>query len=117
MFRMVGNLPDAQKDAEQALSLANQHDLSPAIRADALFSLGTISLVRGEIHESLEIFDQAQQIYADLNDQDTLAKVAQQIGMASKNLGLYPEAEQAYRRALDHFQATGNLELASQPAQ
>ncbi|MBN1371908.1 MAG: tetratricopeptide repeat protein [Anaerolineaceae bacterium] len=109
MFRMVGNLPDAQKDAELALSLANQHELSPAIHADALFSLGTISLVRGEIRDALGNFDQAQQIYAALNDQDTLAKVAQQEGMASKNLGLYPEAEQAYRRALDHFQATGNL--------
>jgi len=109
MYRMVGNLLDAQKDAEMALKISSQFELSPAIRADALFSLGTISLVRGEIHHSLETFDQAQKIYTLLNDYDTIAKVSQQIGMASKNLGLYPEAKQAYLRALDHFQATGNL--------
>ncbi len=109
VFRMTGKLTEAKQDAENALLLAKQYKLSPATHADALLSLGTITLYQGQVHDALEVFEQAQQIYTELNDLDTLAKVHQQIGLASKNLGLYPEAEQAYRRALDHYQTTGNL--------
>ena len=38
-----------------------------------------------------------------------MAKTSMQIGMVTKALGQYPDAERAYQRALDHYQASGNL--------
>jgi LuxR family transcriptional regulator, maltose regulon positive regulatory protein len=125
--RFLGRLDPSIADAEEAVRILERMpvgvSVQPAqekrdadvgftangIRADAFMCLGIGMYYQGNPSTGFDWFTKAYQIYAALEDGESMAKALMQMGMISKAMGRYAEADKTYTRALEFYQSSGNL--------
>jgi LuxR family transcriptional regulator, maltose regulon positive regulatory protein len=125
--RFLGRLDPSLADAEEAVLIIERLsagdstrpefekrgvDLSftaEGIRADAYMSLGIGLYHQGNPNVGFDWFTKAYKVYASLEDGESMAKALMQMGMVSKAMGRYAEADKTYTRALEFYQSSGNL--------
>lgn len=107
--KLLGHYQQSLEDMQRACDLAETLQDAGAIRADALAGMGTAYFHEGNLSAALNWLNQAYQAFEALNDGESTAKTAMQIGVVTRALGQYAKAEQAYKRALDYYQTSGNL--------
>ena len=108
-YRMLGQYRSAYQDAEEALSLVSFKNSSRVIYTDALLGKGMALYYLGQLNELLTWLRQALLAYQSLGDKETTAKVWMEVGMVSKALGRFDEAERAYSKSLEHYHEVSNL--------
>jgi DNA-binding SARP family transcriptional activator/tetratricopeptide (TPR) repeat protein len=109
--KLLGHYSQSLEDIKRTLEIAEKLTGPDAVtlRADALAGIGTAYFHQGNLAAGLSWLNNAYQAFENLKDGDAMAKTAMQIGMVTRALGQYPDAERAYQRALDHYRNTGNL--------
>jgi ATP/maltotriose-dependent transcriptional regulator MalT/DNA-binding SARP family transcriptional activator len=108
-FRFLGKYQEAYADAESAFNLVSAETPRSSLYADALTMKGSTLGYLGQINEALGVLKLALEVYQELGDQVTAAKVLMEIGRLAKRLGHTVETVDAYHRALAIFRETGNL--------
>jgi len=89
----TGSLDDARKTFLEALDLGGQ---SRELRARVEQNLGILANIQGELDEALTRYERSLDAYRDAGDEHGCAIAYHNLGMASADLGLYPEAEKYY---------------------
>jgi putative nucleotidyltransferase with HDIG domain len=89
----TGSLDDARKTFLEALDLGGQ---SRELRARVEQNLGILANIQGELDEALTRYERSLEAYRDAGDEHGCAIAYHNLGMASADLGLYPEAEKYY---------------------
>ena len=105
--RFLGRYALALEDAQQALLLA-QRTGNKTIASLALESQGINYYHLGELQKGWEWLKNAHRAYKELEDEEAAATVSMHLGMVAKALGQYPQAEEAYYTALEHYEQSGN---------
>ncbi len=108
-YRMQGDYIHALEDAEKALDVLTQIPGERQLFATALHAKGTVLHYLGKINESLTWLIRARDIFFDLGDEESAAKVAMEIAMVYRYLGNLEHAEKIYKDALFYYQSSGNI--------
>lgn len=106
--RIRGYLEEAEKWMNKSKVYSDSVDLKIEF-ARAVNGLATISSTRREFENALQLLDQAQKIYEELNDEKGLGSIYMEYGIINKNRSNYEEALRYYQKALDI-----NLKLKNQ---
>jgi len=109
VHRLLGHYDLSLADMNRALEVVREIPAGATVRADALAGMGTAHFHLGNLTAALNWLNEAHQAFEEINDGESTAKTDMQIGMVTKALGQYQDAERAYRRALNYYQASGNL--------
>ncbi len=107
-YRFLGQLKEANTDADAAISILSEGNNNSVLYADALLSKGTLLRFLGQLNEAGSLLRSALEVYQLLGDKSTAAKVWMEIGGVLKKMGKYSEAEEAYNHSLEYYQSTGN---------
>jgi LuxR family maltose regulon positive regulatory protein len=107
--RLLGHYDLSLTDMNRALEVIGDLSGGSTVRADALAGIGTAYFHLGNLAAALTWLNQAHQAFEEINDGESMAKTDMQIGMVTKALGQYQDAERAYLRALNYYQSSGNL--------
>ncbi len=107
--RLLGHYDASLADMQRALEVIQGLPGADTIRADALAGVGTAYYHLGNLNQALQWMNTAYRAFEELKDGESMAKTAMQIGMTTRVLGQYQASERAYQRALDYYQASGNL--------
>lgn len=108
-YRLMGDYQNCMADATRTLQMSETTAIPLTIQIDALQVVSIGYYYQGQLLEALNWLDKAQKAAQIEGDAETIAKIAMFIGMTSKALGRYPEAEKAYQRALEYHQSSGNI--------
>lgn len=108
-YRMQGDYARALEDAEKALQVLSHLPAEKHLYATALHAKGTVLHYLGKINQSLSWLIQARDIFFDLGDEESAAKVAMEIAMVYRYLGSLEHAEKIYKDTLLFYQSSGNL--------
>jgi DNA-binding SARP family transcriptional activator len=106
--RLLGEYTEALGDAEEALWLTGQNPTLGLIRAEACRAKGITLYQQGQLKEALHWLTQSESSYRALEDGNNSAKLLLEIGIVNKASGNLIAAEQAYARALEHWEKTSN---------
>ncbi len=106
--RLLGEYTEALGDAEEALWLTGQNPSLGLIRAEACRAKGVTLYQQGQLKEALNWLTQSEASYRALEDGNNSAKLLLEIGIVNKASGNLVAAEQAYTRALEHWEKTNN---------
>jgi LuxR family maltose regulon positive regulatory protein len=106
--RLLGEYTEALGDAEEALWLTGQNPILGLIRAEACRAKGITLYQQGQLKEALHWLTQSEASYRSLDDGNNSAKLLLEIGIVNKASGNLEAAEQAYARALEHWEKTNN---------
>ncbi len=107
-YRLAGQYQNALGDAEEALALMDPIHKGNPIYADALLNKASALYSLGQLNQSLTLLESSLSAYQSLGDENSVARVWIEIGRISRALGRPLEAEDAYSRALEIYQARGN---------
>lgn len=96
--QQLGNWTDAEAAIQEALTLLNAAELPEStersqILAQALDVQGRLQLSRGQAETALTTWQQAADLYAQLNDQTRLTRNQMNQAQALQAIGLYPQAQ------------------------
>jgi len=108
-FRIQGDYLHALEDAENALQVLSHLPGEKHLFATGLHAKGTVLHYLGKINESLNWLIQARDIFFDLGDEESAAKVAMEIAMVYRYLGNLEHAEKIYKDTLLFYQSSGNI--------
>ncbi|MEW6650845.1 MAG: hypothetical protein AB1453_11735, partial [Chloroflexota bacterium] len=86
-YRMVGEYPQALEDVEKALHLLDRLPEERSLYASALHSKGMVFKYLGKISDALEWLTIARNVFIELEDEDSAAKVAMEIAVVYRYLG------------------------------
>jgi len=106
--RLLGEYTEALGDAEEALWLTGENPALGLIRAEACRAKGVTLYQQGQLKEALHWLTQSEESYRALEDGNNSAKLLLEIGIVNKASGNLVAAEQAYTRALEHWEKTNN---------
>jgi ATP/maltotriose-dependent transcriptional regulator MalT len=107
--RMAGQFDLALTDVEKVFELYGPDPQIDVNYTDALFNQGILLVYLGKLKEALVLLYRAKDGCLLLQDPNTAAKAWMEIGRVSRLLGNYSDAEAAYQRSLEYFEATHNL--------
>ncbi len=108
-YRIQGDYTHALADAEKALQVLAHLPEEKQLFATALHAKGTVLHYLGKINEALTWLLQARDIFFDLGDEESAAKVAMEIAMVQRYLGNLEQAEKIYKDTLLFYQSNGNI--------
>jgi tetratricopeptide (TPR) repeat protein len=66
-----------------------------------------LNLTRGNLEQSIRLYQESSQLYHRLGDREAEAKVLNELGRAFQNAGRLQEAQQSFERALALNKAIG----------
>src|SRR5439155_3823054 len=89
----TGSLDDARKTFPEALELGGR---SRELRARVEQNLGILANIQGELDEALSRYERSLEAYRAAGDEHGCAIAYHNLGMASADLGLYPEADKYF---------------------
>ncbi|MEB3310027.1 MAG: CHAT domain-containing protein [Snowella sp.] len=99
-YQQQGQWPAAEQAIADSLQLVEANPTGKAVYAESLNTAGTLQLAKGQANQALKYWQQATQIYQQLNDSDGLLRTQINQGRALRALGLYPRACQQMLQAL-----------------
>ncbi|OLE60500.1 MAG: hypothetical protein AUG10_05530 [Gemmatimonadetes bacterium 13_1_20CM_2_70_10] len=89
----TGSLDDARKSFLEALDVGGR---SRELRARVEQNLGILANIQGDLDEALTRYERSLEAYRDARDEHGCAIAYHNLGMASADLGLYPEADKYF---------------------
>ncbi|PYO42346.1 MAG: hypothetical protein DMD29_03730 [Gemmatimonadetes bacterium] len=89
----TGSLDDARKSFLEALDVGGR---SRELRARVEQNLGILANIQGDLDEALTRYERSLEAYRDAGDEHGCAIAYHNLGMASADLGLYPEADKYF---------------------
>jgi tetratricopeptide (TPR) repeat protein len=109
VLRAMGDYDRARES--YAASLAIKKEIGGDRRGEAVVQgqLGTLALVQNNLTEAAQRYQEALQIFQQLNEPESEATVWHQLGMTFEESRQWEAAEQAYRQAAQIDEAQGDL--------
>jgi ATP/maltotriose-dependent transcriptional regulator MalT/two-component SAPR family response regulator len=107
-FRLSGNFEPADLDVDAALGFLNKGSTDRSLYADACRAKGINLYQQGKLQNALEWLQKSHASYQSIRETRSAAYVSMEIGLISKAMGNFSTAEEAYSRALDYFNQSGN---------
>ncbi|WP_159396840.1 tetratricopeptide repeat protein [Sorangium cellulosum] len=107
LWQLEGNVKNARRDLEEALSLSREHGLQP-YEAAAHEALGELSLRRSEPLRAREAYEEAAPIYHALGDRAGEASAIEGLGDACASMNDLARARDAYQAALEIARELGS---------
>ncbi|PYO69264.1 MAG: hypothetical protein DMD37_02820 [Gemmatimonadetes bacterium] len=89
----TGSLDDARKSFLEALDVGGR---SRELRARVEQNLGILANIQGDLDEALTRYERSLEAYREAGDEHGCAIAYHNLGMASADLGLYPEADKYF---------------------
>ena len=108
ILRVLGDYSSAMDDAEKAIGLTANRSNLKLLFAEAMRAKGILHYQMGKLNEGLGHLQQALSVYEAENQREDAARVLVEIGAVSESLGLFDDAEKAYRESLDYWQSVGD---------
>jgi LuxR family transcriptional regulator, maltose regulon positive regulatory protein len=107
-YRLTGEYQLAIQDADETLSLPAEDPALESPRAEAMRAKGLSYHSTGNLQEALAWLSKSLIAYRILEDDRNVAVVSMETAMVYKATGNYEAAKDAYLKALDYWQRTGN---------
>ena len=107
--RFRANYQASLADADEALALAEEDESLRAVQAEALKAKGLNLFNMGQLNEATEWLEQSLAAYTALGDEQNVATLFMDLGMAYRSGGRYERALAHYDRALDYWQGVDNV--------
>jgi LuxR family maltose regulon positive regulatory protein len=107
--RLLGDYQAALADAEEALTLAEGDENLRTVQAEALRAKGLSLFKIGQLNEAVEWLEQSLAAYTALSDEQNVAMLFMDLGMAYRSSGRYERALAHYDRALDYWRKVDNV--------
>ena len=107
--RFLGNYPAALHDADEVIGLADSNlDLQKPF-AKALREKGLSLYQLGQALQAVKVFEQALEIYVDLEDASMIPMLMMETGMVYSALGKEKQTVRLFEQALQIWKQEGNL--------
>lgn len=100
-YQQQGEWQKAEKAIAKSLKLVENDVNSRLVFAEAINTLGTVQLAKGQAQQALKSWQQAIQIYQQVNDKEGKFRTKINQSRALRTLGLYPLACQKILKTLD----------------
>lgn len=107
-YHLIGEYRLAIEDADRALSLSTGHESLKSVHAEAMRLKGMCHYNLGDLQEALIWLSRSSLAYRTLEDERNIATVSMETGMVFRATGDIGAAREAYLKALDFWQKTGN---------
>jgi LuxR family maltose regulon positive regulatory protein len=107
--RLLGNYQASLADADEALALADGDESLRDVRAEALRARGISLYHMGQVVEAIEWLAQSLAAYHALGDEQRVAMLLMELGMAHERAGRLDQALAHYNRALDYWRSADNI--------
>lgn len=107
--KLAGQYGQSLDDMHRAYQIARQLPEAAAVAADALAGIGSAHFHLGNLAESQSWLVRSIEAFEQIGDEESVAKTSMQLGVVARALGDFPGAERAYRKALQYYEARGNL--------
>jgi ATP/maltotriose-dependent transcriptional regulator MalT len=107
-YRFIGSYSESLKDAQEALNLTVGVSGMGSLRAGAERAIGISSYRLGDTNQALERLGSALSAYTILGDQQMIAMVRMELGLAFMTSGNYRKALEHYQQALEHWKKVNN---------
>ncbi len=107
--RFLGEYLASLANADEALALAEEDESLRDVWAEALRARGMSLYHMGQVLEAIEWLGQSLATYQELGDEQRVAMLLMELGMAHERAGRYQQALAHYNRALDYWQRTDNI--------
>ena len=107
-FREIRDLDEALVHLNRSLDLSRSNGFKE-IEGDALRFLGVIAAMKRSFPQARELFEQARDIYSNLNDQRGKAKALGNLGILHRNTGETDQAIPIMEEILEIFQDMGDV--------
>ncbi len=107
--RLLGEYLASLADADEALALSRRNRDMLAIQAEAQRAKGGSLYQLGRLNEAIEWLAQSLQAYTALGDEQNMAMLLMELGLAYMDTGRYNQALTHYDRALSFWRKTGDL--------
>ncbi len=99
-YQQQGQWQQAEQAIANSLQLVEANPEGKAVYAESLNTAGTLQLAKGQPNQALKYWQQATQLYQQLNDPEGVLRIQINQGRALRALGLYPRACQQVLQAL-----------------
>jgi ATP/maltotriose-dependent transcriptional regulator MalT/DNA-binding SARP family transcriptional activator len=107
--RLVGDYQASLADAREALALTEEDGSPCATYAEALRVRGLTLYYMGQVVEATQWLAQSLAAYDELGDDQGVAMLLLELGLAHMSAGRYDQALAHYSRALDRWRETDNV--------
>lgn len=107
--RLLGDYQASLADADEALALAEGEENLRAVQAEALRTKGLSLFRMGRLSEAIGWLEQSLATYTILEDEQSVAMLLMELGLALRSGGRYDRALTHYNRALDYWQQADNV--------
>jgi LuxR family maltose regulon positive regulatory protein len=107
--RLLGDYQASLADADEALTLAEGEENLRAVQAEALRTKGLSLFRMGRLSEAIGWLEQSLATYTILEDEQSVAMLLMELGLALRSGGRYDRALTHYNRALDYWQQADNV--------
>ena len=107
-FREIRELDKALDHLNRSLQLSKNGEFTE-IESDALRFLGVISAMKRDFQQARELFEQAGDLYSELDDQRGKAKVLGNLGILHRNIGETDQAIPIMKEILEIFYGIGDV--------
>lgn len=111
--RLVGDYGASLADADEALGLSGEGERWHPIRAEAFRAKGLSALMMGQLTQAVEWLAQSLAAYRALQDEQNVAMLSMELGLAYKRAGRCDQALTHYTRALDYWRGADNVSQQS----
>jgi ATP/maltotriose-dependent transcriptional regulator MalT/DNA-binding SARP family transcriptional activator len=106
--RLLGEYPAALQDVDRAMWLARTHFQSQTLHALALKALAQYLITQRKTEKALVVFEESLAMYKSLGDEENIARLYLETGVAHLTWGRYDKAVCRFDRALVYYNKTGN---------
>jgi ATP/maltotriose-dependent transcriptional regulator MalT/DNA-binding SARP family transcriptional activator len=106
---ILGEYQASLTDAEGALAIAEGDENLRLLQAEALRAKGRSLVLMGQLTEAIACLEQSMALCKVLKDKQNMTRLFLGLGVAYMSAGRYERALTYCKRALDHYQQTGNI--------
>ncbi|MHC1740485.1 MAG: tetratricopeptide repeat protein [Anaerolineaceae bacterium] len=110
----LGKYTEALNDANEAIILTENEKGMELNLAEANRTRGLCLFHQGDLLSALDSFLKSRDLFVSFGNQEDVAEVLMEMGLAQRRLGNFENAEKAYEDALRQWQSSGNSLLQSQ---
>jgi LuxR family transcriptional regulator, maltose regulon positive regulatory protein len=108
-YRLLGDYEKSLIDIDQFINITEQDEELRSLYAEALRSKGIILIRLGLPREVLPFLERALNIYEYLKEEESIPILLIDTGLAYRSMGDFEQAQNAYLKALQTWEKTGNI--------
>ncbi|MBL8099458.1 MAG: tetratricopeptide repeat protein [Anaerolineales bacterium] len=108
-YRLLGDYEKSLMDIDQFINITEQDEELRSLYAEALRSKGVILIRLGLPREALPFLERSLNIYEYLKEEESIPILLIDTGLAYRSMGDFEETQNAYLKALQIWEKTGNI--------